>query len=115
MICRRDFVTVHPCQGSCTNVTVGGRWAQFATQIVVCLVIYPDFFLELTEFYPGTHLIHFLVLKMKDFWNFVLHNCILDFDAEQVYFKLQITNLKNKKVTANQLVFRKPYTLTPNS
>ena len=38
---------------------------------------------------------------MKDFRNFVLDNCILDFDAEQVYLKPQVTNLKNKKVTAN--------------
>ena len=38
---------------------------------------------------------------MKDFRKFVLHNCILVFDAEQVYLKLQVTNLKNKKVTVN--------------
>ena len=77
-------------------------------------VISPDFFLESTGFFSGKHLIHFLVLKMKDFWNF-------DFDAEQVYLKLQVTNLKNKEVTVNpkpqtlekKLVFRKPYTLNP--
>ena len=33
--------------------------------------------------------------------HFVLHNCILVFDYEQVYFKLQVTNLKNKEVTVN--------------
>ena len=71
------------------------------------LVISPDFPLELTGFFPGKHLIHFLVLKMKDFWNFVLDNCILDFDAEQVYLKLQVTNLKNNEVTVNP----KPQTL----
>ena len=60
----------------------------------------PDFSLELTGFFPGKHLIHFLVLKMKDFWNIYLDNCILVFDAEQVYLKLQATNLKNKEVTA---------------
>ena len=60
----------------------------------------PDFSLELTGFFPGKHLIHFLVLKMKDFRNSVLDNCILVFDAEQVYLKLQATNLKNKEVTA---------------
>ena len=38
---------------------------------------------------------------MKDFWNFVLDNCILDFDAEQVYLKLQVANLKNNEVTVN--------------
>ena len=62
------------------------------------IVISPDFSLELTGFFQGKHLIHFLVLKMKDFWNFVLDNCILDFDAEQVYLKLQVTNLKNNEV-----------------
>ena len=36
---------------------------------------------------------------MKDFRNFVLDNCILVFDAEQVYLKLQATSLKNKEVT----------------
>ena len=41
---------------------------------------------DISRFFPGKHLIHFLVLKMKAFRNFVLDNCILDFDAEQVYF-----------------------------
>ena len=66
-------------------------------------VISPDFSLELTGFFQGKHLINFLVLKMKDFWNFVLDNCILDFDAEQVYLKLQVTNLKNKKAADPKL------------
>ena len=61
-------------------------------------------FSPLTGFFQGKHLIHFLVLKMKDFRNFVLHNCIFVFDAEQVYLKLQVTNLKNKQ---------QPYTLHP--
>ena len=47
---------------------------------------------------------------MKDFRNFVLHNLILDFDAEQVYLKLQVTNRKNKEVTVN----RKPQALEKN-
>ena len=47
------------------------------------------------------------MLKMMDFRNFVLDNCILYFDAEQVYLKPQVTNLKNKEVTANP----KPQTL----
>ena len=47
---------------------------------------------------------------MKDFQNFVLHNCILVFDAEQVYLKLQVINLKNKEVTVNP----KPQTLEKN-
>ena len=44
-------------------------------------MISPDFPLELTGYFPGKHFIHFLVLKMKDFRNFVLDNCILNFDA----------------------------------
>ena len=59
------------------------------------------------QIFQGKHLIYFLVLKVKDFWNFVLHNCILVFDAKQVYLKLQVTNLKNKEVTVNP----KPQTL----
>ena len=38
-------------------------------------VISPDLPLQLTGFFPGKHLIHFLVLKVKDFRN---DNCILD-------------------------------------
>ena len=72
-------------------------------------MISPDFPLELTGFFPGKHLIHFLVLKMKDFRKFVLDNCILVFDAEQVYLKLQ-ANLKNKEVTVNP----KPQTIEKN-
>ena len=70
----------------------------------------PDFCLKLTGFFQGKHLIQFLVLKMKDFRNFVLDNCILDFDAEQVYLKLQVTNLKNNEVTVNP----KPQTVEKN-
>ena len=64
-------------------------------------VISPVFPLELTGFFPGKHSIHFLVLKMKDFRNFVLHNCLLVSNAEQVYLMLQVINLKNKEVTVN--------------
>ena len=74
---------------------------------VYLLVISPDFSLESTGFFPWKALNPFLVLKMKDFWNFVLDDCILVFDAEQVYLKLQATNLKNKEVTVNP----KPQTL----
>ena len=73
-------------------------------------MISPDFALELTGVFPGKLLIHFLVLKMKDFRDFVLDNCILDFDAEQVYLKLQVINLKNKEVKVNP----KPQTLEKN-
>ena len=37
-------------------------------------VIYPEFPLDLTGFFSGKHLIHFLVNKMQDFQNFVLHH-----------------------------------------
>ena len=50
-------------------------------------MISSDFTLELTEFFSWKHLINILVLKMKDFRNFVLHKCILVFDTEQVYLK----------------------------
>ena len=39
-------------------------------------VMSPDFSLESTGFFLGKHLIHFLVLKLKDFWNFVPHKCM---------------------------------------
>ena len=79
------------------------RKTAFLTMVIklMCAVISPDFPLELTGFFPGKHLIQFLVLKMKDFRNFVQDNCILDFDAEQVYSKLQVTNLKNSEVTVS--------------
>ena len=48
---------------------------------------------------------------MKDFQNFNQDNCILDFDAEQVNLKLQVTNLKSKEVTVNP----KPQTLGKKS
>ena len=64
-------------------------------------MIYPDFPLDLTGLFPGKHLIQFLANKMHDFRNFPLPKCILNFDPEQVYLKLQLTNVKNKEVTAN--------------
>ena len=88
----------------------GGRRPSSQAGRTQPVVISPDFSLELTGFFPGKHLIHFLVLKMKDFRNFVLDNCILDFDAEQVYLKPQVINLKNKEVTVNP----KPQTLEKN-
>ena len=70
------------------------------------------FFPRIDQNFPGEALNPFLVLtgKMEDFRNFVLDNCILDFDAEQVYLKLQVINLKNKEVTVNP----KPQTLEKN-
>ena len=69
------------------------------------LVISPDFPLELKKIFPGElvgkHFIRFLVLTMKDFRTFVLHNFILIFDSEQVYLKPQVSNLKSKEVTVN--------------
>ena len=46
---------------------------------------------------------------MKEFWNFVLHDCYLVFDAQQGY--LQATNVKNKEVAVNP----KPQTLEKHS
>ena len=42
-----------------------------STAFVFLQVISPDFSLKLTGFFPGEHFIHFLVLKMKNFRNFV--------------------------------------------
>ena len=106
---------VHSRSTCCTAFRLGLRLVQVLHSLLLLLllrpdpglfcVISPDFSLELTRFFSGKHLIHFLVLKMKDFRNFVL-----DFDAEQVYLKLQVTNLKNKEVTVNL----KPHTLEKN-
>ena len=48
-------------------------------------MIDPDFPLDLTGFFSGKHLIQFLANKIQEFRNFVLHNCVLIFEAEQVY------------------------------
>ena len=60
-------------------------------------MIYPNFPLDLTGFFQGKHRIEVLANKMQYFQNFHLHNCILNFHSEQVYLKLQVTNVKNKK------------------
>ena len=39
-------------------------------------VIFPDFPLKSSGFFPGKHFNHFLLLKMKDFLDFVLHDGI---------------------------------------
>ena len=44
---------------------------------------------------------------MQIFRNLVPHMFILNFDAEQVYLKIQVTNVKNMEVTASP----KPQTL----
>ena len=90
------------CGDEWTERFINGHLRRISGYGAQASVISPDFSLELTGFFSGKHLIHFLVLKMKDFRNFVL-----DFDAEQVYLKLQVTNLKNKEVTVNP----KPQTL----
>ena len=75
-------------------------------------MINPDFFLDLTGIFSEKHLIHFLANNTQDFGNFVLYNCILIFQAEQVYSKPQATNFKNEGVIANPT----PQTLkTPNT
>ena len=53
------------------------------------------------QIFQGKRLIQFLANKMQDFRNFALQNCIVIFDVEQVCLKLQFTNFKNKKATAN--------------
>ena len=46
-------------------------------------MIYPAFPLEVTDIFPGEHLIHLLANKMHDFRIFILNKCILIFDAYQ--------------------------------
>ena len=64
-------------------------------------MIWPDCLLNSTRFFQEKHLIQFLSNKMQDFRNFVRDNSILNFDADQVYLKLQLANVKDKEVTAN--------------
>ena len=64
-------------------------------------MIYPDFPLHLTRFFPGKHLLQFSADKIQNFRNFDLHTCVLIFDAEQVYLEPQVHNVKNKEVAAN--------------
>ena len=45
--------------------------------------------------------LQFITNKIQDFWNFVLHNCIVIFESKQVYLGLEVTNFKIKEVTAN--------------
>ena len=86
----------------------GQSWTTFSQPHVVFtsrdLSRFPPRF---ERIFPGKNLIQFLAKMMQDFRNFVLLNCILNFDAEQVDVKLQVTNVKNKEVTANP----KPQTL----
>ena len=44
---------------------------------------------------------------MLEFRDFVLNSCILIFNAEQVYLEPQVSDFKNKEVTANPVP--KPY------
>ena len=74
------------------------------------VVIFPDFLLNLTGFFQGKHLMPFYANVMYNFGNLVLHNCTVIFDAERVYWKLQVTKFKNKEVIANS----KPQTLEKN-
>ena len=74
-------------------------------------MIYPSFPLDLDGFFQRKPLILFVAYKMQDFLNFVLHYCILNLDTEQVFLKLQVTNVKKKEVTA----YPKPQTLGKNS
>ena len=76
--------------------------------------------INLTGIFPGKHLIQFLAKKIHKFRNYVVDNCILIFDAEQVYLKLQVTKFTNKEVTAKpkpqtleKLVFLKPLNPEP--
>ena len=49
---------------------------------------------------------------LVEFWNFMVHNCIVNFDSVQVSLKLQVTNFKKREVTANpkpQILQKNPF------
>ena len=71
-------------------------------------VIYPDLF---DWIFFREALDPFFSAQGVGFSEFILQNCNLILDAEQVYLKLQVTNLKNKEVT---VVDPKPRTLKKN-
>ena len=52
----------------------------------------------------------FLANKKQDFLNFDLQNCIVIFDAEQVYLRLHNTNVKNSLEITWSFENPKPYT-----
>ena len=54
-----------------------GKWGG-GGGVALETVIYPNFPLDLTGFFPGKHLIQFLANKMQNVRNSVLHNCILN-------------------------------------
>ena len=70
-------------------------------------VIYPDFPLNSTVFFPLETLYPILAYKTQMLFHITVFSF---FDAEQVYLKIQVTNVKNKEVTANP----KPPTLEKN-
>ena len=76
-----------------------GHWGQQP-------VIYPEFYLNLTQFYPRKHWIQFLANRMQNFWNLVLHNCILIFDAKPQALL--------KTLNPNPPIHPKCYTPIPN-
>ena len=69
-------------------------WRARAGLRMLLPVISPDFSLELTGFFPSKHFIHFLVLKMKDFRNFVLDNCILTLNKFTSSLKSSISRIR---------------------
>ena len=71
-------------------------------------MIYPESHLDFNGFFQWKHLIQVLAIKMQDFLNPILHNCIVILNAEQVNWKHQLTNIKNKEVkTLNPKSFQK--------
>ena len=66
--------------------------------------MYPDFPLDSTEFFSGEHLAPLNPIFGDidaGISRFHLHISIVIFDAEQVYFRPQVSNFKIKEVTTN--------------
>ena len=87
----------HHGWGSAQHVSVMGLKHRERRVVGSCeLVIYLDFPFDLTGIFSGKHLIQYKANKLPNFWKFILHDCILIFDAEQVYLKHQVTNSRIK-------------------
>ena len=81
----------------------GGLWGSSVCGGAGCTGDISRFFPRIDRILSGEAFNTIFGAQDEGFRNFVLDNCILDFYAEQVYLKPQVTNLKNKKleVTAN--------------
>ena len=79
----------------------GGLWGSSVCGGAGCTGDISRFFPRIDRILSGEAFNTIFGAQDEGFRNFVLDNCILDFDAEQIYLKPQVTNLKNKNFLAN--------------